>query len=55
MSISPVPLSLKCLPLALGIPICYHSGKISSNDDLKNLYAEEKFLLQKILANDAVD
>ena len=29
--------------------------KISSNDYLKNLYAEEQFLLQKIIAKDVVD
>ena len=28
---------------------------ISSNDDLKNLYTEEQFLMQKFLAKDGVD
>ena len=36
-------------------PLLYYSGKISSNDDLKNLYTEQQFLLQKFLAKDAVD
>ena len=55
ISISPFVLACPCMPLAAGILICYYSGKISSNDDLKNLYTEKQFLLQKFLAKDAVD
>ena len=37
------------------ILICYYSEKISSKDDLKNLYTEQQFLFENFLAKDSVD